>query len=741
MKNTLLVLALPLAIWFAGSASAQVPDAPFGGLDAHAVFYAPYDVTTKGQYTDRQEVLRSNFAIVPGGIYSTSAAKIPPGPTVGLYNLPSDFELSQGTIEMWVTPGSTPGRRAHLFSLRGAKSLDGDPWNELIVGEEEENGAPLEGHVYFSNGNGTIDLANPAVFPSRQLRGVGVGDVDGDGDLDLVANMMLAEEIQFFMGPISRGRIYTAPSFVIPSAEPQGLALVDLDGDDDLDLVVACFSDQTPPLVGFENDGAGHFSPMNWSWEGAGATYPGAEATSIGDVNHDGVLDILFGAFSGFPSALFFGHIDSNGDYIIEPNSGRDIGFADSCLGANLSDLNDDGWLDVVLARTGGDVGDPSGGQVLVYYNQFGAFPFGPLVIPSFGPFTLSAERDLDNDGHLDIAVANWKTTTSLVYLGPNFSSALTFPAVSAVSLTLGDLTGDGISDIVYRDSEGTVSPLYELDLDGKVASTTAIPTHETLLGMSVFSAVTGTTPYGTVTDRSNSLELFVENGLLVFEATDARNRSHSVAVPFPGPSEDQESGFHFVHAEWSEAEALLRVGVGNPGHPAKSIEITVAGGLSQDFAQPVFRLGTGDQNQAGADSWLLDDARLSTVRRSQNVCQEDLGYEGPGNARLSACGEALYPGQQSTLTLETGVSGTALVYLLAGLSINPTELPALGGTLVPVPLFIFTFPVNGRIDLPVDGGSTNGFPLELFLQALVSDPTVPTGFAFTNALAMVFVP
>ena len=93
--------------------------------------------------------------------------------------------------------------------------------------------------------------------------------------------------------------------------QPQGHTLVDFDDDGDLDIVAASFDDQSAPVFGFENDGGGNFTQLDWNFDSY-PYLPGAEATAMGDVDNDGDLDCLIGFFSKYPSALFYGDLDAN---------------------------------------------------------------------------------------------------------------------------------------------------------------------------------------------------------------------------------------------------------------------------------------------------------------------------------------------------------------------------------------------------------------------------------------------
>ncbi len=112
--------------------------------------------------------------------------------------------------------------------------------------------------------------------------------------------------------------------------------------------------------------------------------------------------------------------------------------------------------------------------------------------------------------------------------------------------------------------------------------------------------------------------------------------------------------------------------------------------------------------------------------------CQEDLGFGGPGAAQLSICGGPLLPGRTATLQ----VSGAPpLAALLVAVSPSQTPTPLLGGTIVPWPspaILAAQINIAGSFLLPLSG---NGGPIDLFVQAVYADASLPTGLGFTNAV------
>ncbi|MCA8967993.1 MAG: VCBS repeat-containing protein, partial [Planctomycetes bacterium] len=110
------------------------------------------------------------------------------------------------------------------------------------------NGANL---VWLNNGHGSFS-SNGQALGSRISQGVALGDVDGDGDIDAVVANNGANEIWLNNGS---GQ-FTSSGQTLGSRNSQDVALADLDGDGDLDAYFAGYgADEV-----YVNDGSGVFT-------------------------------------------------------------------------------------------------------------------------------------------------------------------------------------------------------------------------------------------------------------------------------------------------------------------------------------------------------------------------------------------------------------------------------------------------------------------------------------------------
>jgi hypothetical protein len=185
----------------------------------------------------------------------------------------------------------------HLSPELADLDADGDldvvlgTWNQ-DVRYLENVGTPQSPRFQLREGEPLADL------PRGSHATPAVGDVDGDGDLDLVVGES-SGELNLFLNTGSR----TAPRFELATEKLAGIdagrrsvpALLDVDGDGDVDLV-----------VGSEEGGAAVFLNAGFRVEGVGGDGPGG----IPVFTEAGTLD---GAFPPYSAPVFL-DVDGDGD-------------------------------------------------------------------------------------------------------------------------------------------------------------------------------------------------------------------------------------------------------------------------------------------------------------------------------------------------------------------------------------------------------------------------------------------
>jgi hypothetical protein len=310
--------------------------------------------------------------------------------------------------------------------------LDGDGDLDFVAA----NFAPA-GTVSVRLNSGTGIFTNGQELPISSNNGprrLALGDVDGDGDLDLLAAVPLSGAV-FVRLNNGAGTFSGSQNVVIPSS-PEDVALGDLDGDGDLDFVTANIGAGSTASVRF-NNGAGLFSG---SQNVAIGNFP--RSVALGDVDGDADLDLLITNYSSNEVRVY--RNDGTGTF----GSSQSVPLTSNTEELALADVDADGDLDLVVAL-------PSVNTVSIQLNDgAGTFSSGQVVVLGTSSNLLSLTMgDVDADGDLDLLIANSVASTANVLLNNgagNFSSG---PSVmvgnNPVSITVGDIDGDGDLDLL----------------------------------------------------------------------------------------------------------------------------------------------------------------------------------------------------------------------------------------------------------------------------------------------------
>ena len=211
--------------------------------------------------------------------------------------------------------------------------VDGDGDLDMVVANLGAN------RVWLNDGSGSYADSGQALGSSNSF-GVSLGDVDGDNDLDLVvANRNQANRVWLNDG----SGTYTDSGQTLGLESSQAISLGDVDGDGDLDMVVANVGQANRVYL---NDGSGTFSDSGQSLSprGAGNSF----GVSLGDVDGDGDLDMVVASYNFQPNKVWLN--DGSGTYT---DTGQALGSNHS-LDVTLGDVDGDGDLDMIVANLGG---------------------------------------------------------------------------------------------------------------------------------------------------------------------------------------------------------------------------------------------------------------------------------------------------------------------------------------------------------------------------------------------------
>lgn len=269
---------------------------------------------------------------------------------------------------------------------------------------------------------------------------IALGDLDGDGDVDVVfGNGLHLAQTDWVFSNDGYGMLYGRRALGDSPDPSYGVALGDLDGDGALDIVVA--NDAGARAAIYRNDGKGNFSPMG----SLGNYYvpQSRRALALGDLDNDGDVDAVL---VGLGQDHIYLNEERGARWSERPLGLREAGPA-RATGVALADVDGDKDFDIVVPGRYEE-------RSLVYMND-GRAGFAETRGFDAGPedTTSVAVGDVDGDGDLDIVAANWEQP-HVAYLNDgrgHFAKGATFGSGREQTWTvvLGDMDLDGDLDAV----------------------------------------------------------------------------------------------------------------------------------------------------------------------------------------------------------------------------------------------------------------------------------------------------
>ncbi|MCH7549978.1 MAG: VCBS repeat-containing protein, partial [Candidatus Krumholzibacteriota bacterium] len=282
---------------------------------------------------------------------------------------------------------------------------------------------------------------------SRATRSVALGDIDRDGDLDLVCGNLggaFPERNTIYLNDGGVLILSTSPQPWNAVAQPTlSVALGDVDGDGDLDLV--CGNVARPNTL-YLNEGGVFAVVAAWT-SGAGDTTV-TSCVALGDVDGDGDLDLICGNFRQ-PDTIYLNHFNEGGTFSAVPDWSSDR--SDSTRSVALGHIDADGFLDIAFGNVGSNTLYLNrGGGVFPltpdWFSSAGNLTTGVALgdIDGDGALDLVCAN---------FAAANtaYRNTGTVFETTPAWSSG---PSDSTQGVGLGDVDNDGKLDLVFAEED-----------------------------------------------------------------------------------------------------------------------------------------------------------------------------------------------------------------------------------------------------------------------------------------------
>ena len=335
-------------------------------------------------------------------------------------------------------------------------------------------------------------------------------DLDGDGDQDVLTSSYFGNKLVWLENLDGTGADFAPHTISTQIQAPWGVYAADLDGDGDMDAVVASLSNSN--VVWYENtDGNGTFVMKQAIY----AYY--ANFVMVADVDNDNDLDLIWSSHSE-GDMKWIENTDGLGTFstpafaTIENNVYRIPGFCPA-------DVNGDGALDIVSSYS---IGNSHG---VTWYknnnNGMGSFGSKILISNTVDYVTSVYAGDMDGDGDMDVVSASanddkiawYENTDGLGAFGPQ--QVLSLTADSPMLVRLSDVDGDSDLDVIFGSNDDSKIGWLENDGLGNFSSEIFISSHSGNIRDVYFSDMDadGDLDFLTATSGDNNIKLFKNTG------------------------------------------------------------------------------------------------------------------------------------------------------------------------------------------------------------------------------------
>ena len=275
-------------------------------------------------------------------------------------------------------------------------AFDGDEDLDLFVSNGNQNNEA--NFIYENNGDGTFTKITTGSIVTDSSPSIGGtwGDYDNDGDPDLFVTNREGQNNSLYRNE-GNGAFtkITSGEIVNDGGNSNSSSWVDIDNDNHLDLFVVNFNEAN---FLYMNNGDGSFTKIGTGVIVTDVTF--SVCGIWGDYDIDNDSDLFIANAGSRDNSLY--RNDNNGQFV-KITTGAIVNDGGSAIGSSWGDYNNDGYLDLFVANF------LNQNNFLYQNNGDGTFTkiTSGDIVSDGGNSAGSTWNDFDNDGDLDLYVGN----------------------------------------------------------------------------------------------------------------------------------------------------------------------------------------------------------------------------------------------------------------------------------------------------------------------------------------------